>query len=335
MTKRVGIRDVAEHAGVSIASVSNALNRPEQVSDALRQRVTASVATLGYAPMPAARQLRAGRSGLIGMTVINISNPFFGSLIAGAEEAASRAGMRVLAGNSDDDAAQERDHLGLFESVQVEGALVAPFSDPHAAAARLRGRGIPVVLVDGIDAGGQLASASFDNVAGGTLVAEHLLALGRRRLLFLGSRDELPQVRDRAEGARRVVRAAGLDLAATRLPRTDPLSGAQFGAQVAGWDPRDRPDAIFCSNDHLAMGVVRALLDGGVRVPEDVAVVGYDDTPLATVAAVPLTSVRQPAVEMGRRAGELLIERIRDPRAAPEAIVFPPALEVRASTVGA
>ncbi|WP_156759199.1 LacI family DNA-binding transcriptional regulator [Microbacterium karelineae] len=332
--KRIGIRDVAEHAGVSIASVSNALNRPEQVSDRLLQRVRASVDTLGYAPMPAARQLRQGRSGLIGMTVINISNPFFGALIAGAEDAASEAGMRVLAANSDDDAAQERDHLGLFESVQVEGALVAPFSDTHTPVNRLRGRGIPVVLVDAMDDAGELTSASFDNVAGGRLAAEHLLATGRRRVLFLGARDELAQVRDRRLGARDALAAAGMDLPAERLPRTDPASGLEYGARLAAADPADRPDAIICSNDHLAMGLVRALLDGGVRVPEDIAVVGYDDTQLAAVAAVPLTSVRQPAAAMGRRAVELLLGRIRAPRAPRATVVFAPELTVRASTVG-
>ncbi|WP_221583559.1 LacI family DNA-binding transcriptional regulator [Microbacterium sp. G2-8] len=332
--KRVGIKDVAEHAGVSIASVSNALNRPQQVSDRLRERIQQSVSTLGYAPMPAARQLRAGRSGLIGMTVINISNPFFAALIAGAEGAASAGGMRVLAANSDDDAAQEHDHLGLFESVQVEGALVSPFSDTHTPVAHLRGQGIPVVLVDAVDPGGELSSVSFDNVAGGRIAADHLVSLGRRRVLFLGERDELAQVRDRAEGARRCLADIGVDMPTVRLPRTDPAAGLAYGAELAQRDPRDRPDAIICSNDHLAMGVVRALLDGGVRVPDDIAVLGYDDTALASVASVPLTSVRQPAEAMGRRAVELLVGRIQDPTAPREAVVFPPELSVRASTVG-
>lgn len=332
--KRIGIRDVAEHAGVSIASVSNALNRPQRVSAALRERVRASAETLGYAPMPAARQLRAGRSGLIGMTVINISNPFFGSLIRGAEYAASEEGMRVLAGNSDDDAAQERAHLGLFESVQVEGALLAPFGDTQSEVERLRGRGIPVVLVDATDPADELSSVSFDNAGGGRLAARHLLEVGRRRVLFLGSRREIPHVREREDGAAAVLAEAGLSLPSERLPRTDPWAGRAFGAALAERAPADRPDAVFCSNDHLAMGLVRALLDGGVRVPEDIAVVGFDDTSLASVAAVPLTTVRQPALAMGARAAKLLIAHIRDHRAPRESVVFAPELEIRASTAG-
>ncbi|MBP2437030.1 LacI family DNA-binding transcriptional regulator [Microbacterium amylolyticum] len=327
---RVGIREVAAHAGVSIATVSNALNQPDRVSEPLRERVRASVAHLGYIPMPAARQLRAGRSGLIGMTVINISNPYFAALIDGAEGAASDAGMRVLAANSHDDAIRERDHLGLFESVQVEGALVSPFGDTRAQLERLRRHGIPVVLVDATDP--EHSSVAFDNLAGGRIAAEHVIARGRRRVLFLGARDELHQVRERAQGVRDALAEAGLELETRRVPHTDPAAGRAAGAEIAA--AAQRPDAIICSNDHLAMGLVRALVDGGIRVPEDIAVVGYDDTELAEVAAVPLTAVRQPATAIGRRAAELLIARISDPHTPREALVFPPALSVRASTGG-
>ena len=124
--KRAGIKDVAAHAGVSMSSVSNALNRPERVSDDIVQRVLASVDELGYVPLQAAQQLRIGRSGLLGMTVINITNPFFADLVSGAEDAAGK-GVRVLVGNSDEDEEKEREYFRLFERVQVEGALVSPF----------------------------------------------------------------------------------------------------------------------------------------------------------------------------------------------------------------
>ncbi|MGO2188340.1 MAG: LacI family DNA-binding transcriptional regulator [Microbacterium gubbeenense] len=334
MNRRVGIRDVAQHAGVSIATVSNVLNRPDRVSDELRERVSESADELGYVPMPAARALRAGNSGLIGLTVINVANPFYGSLIAGAESAAATAGMRVFAGNIDDDAQQERDHLGLFDQLQVEGALISPFADTRAAVRGLRGHGIPVVLVDAEDEDGQLSSVSFDNRAAAAMAARHVIELGRRRVLFAGSRREVSQVRAREAGARDAVEAAGLTLVAERLPTTDPISGLAFGARLIAMEPDDRPDAVLCSNDHLAAGVVRALTSAGVRVPEDIAVVGYDDTPLAQVAAVPLTTVRQPAFEMGHSAAQMLIARIRDPHLARETVVFAPELVVRASTTG-
>ncbi|WP_235565496.1 LacI family DNA-binding transcriptional regulator [Microbacterium sp. Root166] len=334
--KRVGIRDVAERAGVSISTVSNALNRPHLVSEQLVHRVRSAADQLGYVPLQAAQQLRAGRSGLLGLTVINIANPFFADMVAGAEDAASAAGLRVLVGNSSDDIAKERDHLELFERVQVEGALVSPFGPLEPWLERLRRRGIPAVLVDAVDDTGQLPSVSFDDVAGGRLAAEHLLATGRRRLAFVGAREEVRQVRERLEGARAAVAACpGATLEPIWTTRTTSERGRAFGEELAGRDPSTRPNGLVASNDHLAIGLVHGLISGGMRVPDDVAVVGYDDIEFAAIAAVPLTSVRQPARTMGRTAAELLIARIAGTAGADLGnIVYQPELIVRASTAG-
>ncbi|WP_137845508.1 LacI family DNA-binding transcriptional regulator [Microbacterium sp. 2FI] len=334
--KRAGIRDVALRAGVSISTVSNALNRPYLVSDMLVERVRAAADQLGYVPLQAAQQLRAGRSGLLGMTVINIANPFFAEMVAGAEDAASAAGVRVLVGNSSDDAAKERDHLELFERVHVEGALVSPFGDTGPWLDRLRRRGIPVVLVDSVDDAGALPSVSFDDVAGGRLAAEHLLETGRRTLAFVGAREEVRQVRDRLAGAQTAVAGvAGATLETIWTERTTSQIGLAFGEQLAARHPDDRPDGLVVSNDHLAIGLVHGLLTHGVRVPEDIAVVGYDDIEFAAIAAVPLTSVRQPAREMGRTAAEMLLARISgDEGAGLGNVVYRPELAVRASTIG-
>lgn len=334
MLKRVGIRDVAELAGVSISTVSNALNRPGRVSDELVERVRAASERLGYVPLQAAQQLRVGRSGLLGMTVINIANPFFADLVAGAEDAAAAAGLRILVGNASDDTAKELDHLELFERVQVEGALVSPFGPVDAWQQRLRSRGVPVVLVDAVDDAGTMPSVSLDDVAGGRLAAEHLIATGRRRLAFVGAREEVRQVRERLEGARLAVAAhPGTTLEPIWTNTATTQRGLAFGDEIADRRPEDRPDGIVTSNDHLAMGLLHGLIARGVRVPADVAVVGYDDIEFAAIAEVPLTSVRQPAREMGRAAAEILIARINGAE-TPDLtnVVYQPELVIRAST---
>ncbi|MGF6822192.1 LacI family transcriptional regulator [Microbacterium sp. ZKA21] len=334
MVKRVGIRDVAELAGVSISTVSNALNRPGRVSDELVERVRAASDRLGYVPLQAAQQLRVGRSGLLGMTVINIANPFFADMVAGAEDAATAAGLRILVGNASDDIAKELDHLELFERVQVEGALVSPFGPVDAWQERLRKRGVPVVLVDAVDDAGVMPSVSLDDVAGGRLAAEHLIRTGRKRLAFVGAREEVRQVRERLEGARAAVAAhPGVALEPIWTSTATTQRGLAFGDELADRRPEDRPDGIVTSNDHLAMGLLHGLIARGIRVPEDIAVVGYDDIEFAAIAEVPLTSVRQPAREMGRAAAEILIARINGTE-TPDLtnVVYQPELVIRAST---
>ncbi len=241
-------------------------------------------------------------------------------MVSGAEEAAAAAGYRILVGNSDDDVAKEAGHLELFERVQVEGVLVSPFGDAAPRIERLRARGIPVVLVDAVDDAGALPSVSFDDVAGGRLAAEHLLQTGRRRIAFLGAREEVRQVRERLQGTR-------LAVAPIRMPRSTwsgrlgppPKSAGPSGPTSRRRRRESRPDGIVATNDHLACGIVYGLISNGVRVPEEIAVIGYDDIEFASVAAVPLTSVRQPAREMGRHAGELLLHQLTGDSTSPSA----------------
>ena len=265
---------------------------------------------LGYVPLEAARQLRVRRSGLLGMTVINIANPFFADLMAGAEDAVAAAGLRVLVGNSDDDVTKERDHLELFERVQVEGALVLPFGDTGPWIDRLRARGIPVVLVDTMDDAGVLPSVSLDDIAGGRMAAGHLIDIGRRRLAFLGAREEVRQVRERLQGAREAVAEhpeVGLEV--TWCERTTARVGSSSGRASPRWMPRTGLTASSPRTTTWGAASCTAS-SAGVRVPEDIAVIGYDDIEFASIAAVPLSSIRQPAPDMGRQAGELLLRQI-------------------------
>ncbi|MFJ8647582.1 LacI family DNA-binding transcriptional regulator [Streptomyces sp. NPDC093546] len=332
----VGIKDVAQHAGVSVGTVSNVINRPGTVAEATRERVQAAIEELGYVRSESARHLRAGRSRILALLVLDMANPFFVDLATGAERAARAAGLGVMLCNSAQDPAEEAEYLALFAEQRVRGVLVTP-ADPagHTLAAFAR-HGIPYVLVDRTAAAADACSVSVDDVEGGTLAARHLLDGGHRSLVYVGGPAHLPQVRDRFTGALGALAEAGLPAEAlvhVETERLDVASGRDAGARLLGMSPR--PTAVFCANDLLALGVLQTLFAAGVSVPGDIALVGYDDIEFAAAAAVPLTSVRQPAQRMGGLAAELLIEEAGDAAARHEhrRIVLQPELVVRASSL--
>lgn len=333
----VSVRDVASAAGVSVGTVSNVLNQPEKVSPATVARVQAAIARLGFVRNDAARQLRAGRSRSIGLVVPDAGNPFFADVARGAEARADDAMLAVLLGNSDEDPAREDDYLALFREQRVNGVLITPASDDIDKLVSMQAAGVPVVLVDHEVAGSTFCSVSVDDVEGGFLAAQHLLEIGRRRLAFVGGPGSIAQVAHRLEGAQRAVDAvAGATLEVVRMPALTVLHGRAAGEEIAGRTESARPDAIFAANDLLAVGLLQALaMSRALRVPEDIALIGYDDIDFAAAAVVPLSSIRQPARLIGRTAVELLLRSISDPDGDYERSVrFRPELIVRQSTAG-
>ncbi|NQX10764.1 LacI family DNA-binding transcriptional regulator [Microbacteriaceae bacterium VKM Ac-2855] len=325
------MRDVAALAGVSVATVSYALNRPDRVSAASAARVAAAVAELGYVPNIAARQLKAGRSFAIGLAVVNMVNPFFADVALGAEDAADEAGYSLLVGNSNDSAVREARYLDLFERQRVDGVLFAPRLAEFADLDRFRARNIPVVLVDRVDPAGLIPSVSLDDVLGGRLAAEHLLAGGCRNILFVGAHLAIPQMRERADGCRSAVLEAGARFELLESDTLNPRLGRQVGERIGALPPRERPDGIFCGNDEMALGITLGLLRSGVSVPDGIAVIGYDDIAFAESAVVPLSSIRQPSYAMGAAATRLLLALL-DGEPEPPSVRFEPSLVVRHST---
>ncbi|MFB7591666.1 LacI family DNA-binding transcriptional regulator [Streptomyces sp. NPDC056169] len=334
----VGIKDVAREAGVSVGTVSNVINQPDRVSPATLQHVRRVIARLGYVRSESARQLRAGRSRIMALLVLDMGNPFFVDIARGAERAARAAGLVVMVCNSDQNPGDEADYLSLFAEQRVRGVLVTP-ADPSGANLReFRRHGIPSVLVDRVAGDGGGCSVSVDDVVGGSLAIRHLAAAGHRSFAYVSGPPHLQQIRDRREGALLALAEAGLPASALReLPaeRLDVASGRDAGARLLGLS--ERPTAVFCANDLLALGVLQALYAAGVRVPEDMAIVGYDDIEFAAAATVPLTSVRQPALTLGARAAELLLEETgeRADEHRHEHVVLQPELVVRRSSLAA
>jgi LacI family transcriptional regulator len=328
------VRDVAAHAGVSVGTVSNVLNRPEKVLPETVSRVQASILALGFIRNDAARQLRAGHSQTIGFIVLQAGNPFFNDVARGAEDAARREGLSILIGNSDEDADRERAYLDLFEQQRVHGVLVSPAGDISVRLENLRRRGIPVVLVDRSGEGSGVSSVSVDDIAGGRMAVEHLLSLGRRHIAILGAHFEIPQVAERLAGASQAVdRVPGAMLEVVEVDELDALAGRSACDELIARRPQDRPDGIFAVNDLVALGLLQALvMTEEVRIPDDIAVIGYDDIDFAASAVVPLSSIRQPSRLIGRRAIELLLKQAADPTVLPQQVVFQPELVVRSST---
>lgn len=331
----VSIRDVAQRAGVSVGTVSNVLNRPDEVSTESVERVSRAIEELGYIRNDAARKLRAGVSTTVGFVVLDGQNPFFNDVVRGAEDEASRDGIAILYGNTDDDVSRERMYLDLFEEQQVRGVLIAPHGDITARLQRLRARGIAAVLVDRFSGDGRFSSVSVDSVAGGRMAVAHLIETGRRRIAFVGGPFDVRQMTDRLAGARvaaeNAAARAEIEVISTTAPTVE--QGAEAGRRIVSRPRRDWPDAIFAGNDLLAMGLLQSLVDGSTMlVPNEIALIGFDDISFATATAVPLTTLRQPSRMIGRTALRVLLEEAADPDLIPRQTVFQPELVIRAST---
>lgn len=358
----IGFAAVARLAGVSNATVSNTLNRPEIVAPATRERVLAAIEELDFVPNRAAATLRQGTNRLIGLVIPDIANPFYSAIARGVTEAAAEHGYTVALCVSHDDPDLELRHFEMLAEHRAAGALVAPLTADASRLAQLRRVGSRLVLMDRTAPEGTGCSVAIDDVHGGELAVAHLLATRRhggdgtpqpsghvvhdvprtaRRaatpgpgIVLVNGDLAIPQCADRREGARNAFIAAGLDPDDLREVTVDEMTvdaGRIAGRRIAARTPR--PTGVFCTNDQLALGVIRGLNDGGLAVPDEVAVVGYGDLALAADGRVPLTTVEQPKDELGRVAVEILLAELGADRAAHEHVTrtLEPHLVVRES----
>jgi LacI family transcriptional regulator len=319
----VSIREVAAHAGVSVATVSNVINRPEIVAAPTRDRVQAAITELGFVRNESARQLRAGRSRTIGLVVLDVANPFFTDVARGVEDEANQAH-------------KENRYLDVLEEHRVHGVLITPVVGASTRLASLQLRGTPVVLVDSRSPSRGQCSVAVDDVMGGDLAMSHLLAAGHQRIAYVAGPASIRQVADRHEGALRALRRVGVAADDLTIIETDALNvfaGQRAGASIAAMPASSRPTAVFCANDLMALGVLQEMTRNHIRVPDDISILGYDDIDFAAAAAVPLTSVRQPRQELGRTAARLLLEEAAgDENHRHRQVIFEPELVVRQST---
>ncbi|MFH8485039.1 LacI family DNA-binding transcriptional regulator [Streptomyces longisporoflavus] len=310
MKQRVGMIDVAREAGVSLGTVSNVYNQPDRVSPATRLRVQSAIDRLGYVRSETARVLRGRPSRIMAIVVHDLANPFCIALVQGAEQAARRAGLGIMVCNSAGDPAEETRYVSLLIEHRIRGALIAPTDASGQSITAMRRSEMPLVVVDDSKPGRDACSVAVDDVLGGELATAHLLAAGHRSILFVAGPARLPQIQARSRGALRALARARLPASTVTQLDCEGMTvaaGRDAGARILGM--RTLPTAVFCANDLLATGVLQRLFEAGIRIPEDIALVGYDDIEHAAAAAVPLTSVRRPARLMGAQAANLLIDK--------------------------
>jgi LacI family transcriptional regulator len=310
MRSNVGIRDVAQAAGVSVGTVSNVLNYPDQVSAKTLAKVQQAMQSLGFVRNGLARQLRMGRGTAIGFVVVNIANPFFADLAHELESAAEEVGHTVVLGSSDQNAAREQRYIDLFDEQRVRGLLIVPQQGLTPRLSRLRAGGTPVVLFDGNIESDEVCSVGLDGSAGGYMAVRHLVETGRRRLVV--ARGPLTQNGDRVSGAARAAQETpGVTLTIIETEDLTVQQGRLVAERILALREEDRPDAVFAANDQLAIGLVQTLIvDRTLSIPRDIAIVGYDDIDFAASTVVPLSTIRQPRESLARAALDLLEQEV-------------------------
>lgn len=325
------IIQVAAEAGVSTATVSRVLSQPDRVAAETRERVLQVVELLGYQPNVAARSLRTLRAAKILLTVPDISNPFFASVIRGAEEAARVAGYAMVVGDTRHDPEVEDQYAEMLSRREVDGLIFLGHRLPESLAPLLACKGPLAPIVNGCEfsADLQVPSVHIDNAAAGSDAMEHLIALGHRDIGIITGPAISPISRDRLTG---VIRAAERHRLAERLKIREGDYSARSAAGYTADLVASGVSAIFCFSDEMAMGVISALGEAGLSCPEDMSVMGFDDLPLARYLRPGLTSIAQPKGLIGERAVELLVDVLRGAQSRVRRVTLAHEVIVRCST---
>lgn len=330
----VTLRDVAEHAGVSVKTISNVVNNHPHISAAMRTRVQASLDALGYRPNLAARQLKHGRGGFITLAVPQLDSPYFSELASHLSEQATRRGYILLMDITGSDVAHEKLAMAGMSGHMVDGVILSPLA-LTARDIEERGDRVPLVLLGERAVPQGVDHISVDSVEASHAVGQYLIGLGRKRLAAIGREPVEGTSSVRLRGFQSAVEAAGLRLPKHRVVRVrefDREHGHAAMHQLLNLPEHERPDAVFAFNDLLAIGAMRACLERGVRIPEDVAVVGFDDVPEGRFHTPSLTTVAPDLRTLAAHALDRLILAIEGGWQGPERLFVPWSLRIREST---
>jgi DNA-binding LacI/PurR family transcriptional regulator len=327
------MKQIAVTAGVSLGTVSHVLNDSANVREPLRKRVLDAVAALGYQPSQLARGLRRVKTNMIGMIIPDVTNPFFPAVVRGAEDVAFSHGYRLVLCNTDNDHSKELVHLRELRTYLPAGLIVIPsnFSDLTTHAESYRKAGTAVVCVDRSPRDWNGDTVTVANEEGAYRATRYLIQLGHRRVATITGPLHLTNAQERLAGFKRAVLEAKLKV--TPEYSLEASFDRQGGYAKAGILLRmlPRPTAIFAANDMIALGVLVAIREAGLKCPEDVSVIGFDNQELAEMTNPPLASVHQPGYQMGATAARLLLDRVSGDSQSPRHIVLETELKIRES----
>ena len=326
------IREVAESAGVSYATVSHVINNTRLVSQETRARVVAAMDALNYRPNALARSLRQGKTHTLGLVLPDSANPFFAEISRSIEDEAFKRGYSVFLCNTELDTQRELFYVDVLSNKQVDGIIFVAAGDQADSLDFLLRRNMPVVMIDRDIPNVEVDAVLTDNQLGGFLATRHLLDLGHKRIACIAGPSSITPSADRIIGYRKALEQANLPYDETLIIRGDyhAQSGLEITHSILNMNPR--PTAIFALNDLMALGALRAAAEAGYSVPRGLSVVGYDDLEIARFTNPPLTTIAQPKKEVGAQAVSLLVDRMSQKSRAPSRLVLPPELIIRRST---
>ncbi|MBT0570555.1 LacI family DNA-binding transcriptional regulator [Curvibacter sp. CHRR-16] len=326
------IKDVALQAGVSVTTVSHVVNKTRHVSPEALQRVERAIRDLGYVPSAVARSLKRNSTHTLGMLIPNSSNPYFAEIVRAVEDRCFGAGYALVLCNTDDEPHRQHIYLQVLAERRIDGLIVISTGDDQDLITMLHGMTIPTVVVDREipDPTGDQIGA--DQLHGALLAVRHLVSLGHRHIACIGGPEGLAPSQQRIAGWQQALAEAGVNAAADQLWRGNFSAQGGYEAMHAILRSQQRPSAVFACNDLMAIGALRAAHEIGLRVPDELSIVGFDDIELANFCSPPLTTVSQPKQRIGALAVDMLLERVKGRRQAVRKVLLHPELHVRAST---
>lgn len=326
------IRQIAELAGVSVATVSRALSNPAIVKDGTMARVRAAIEQLDYRPNAVASSLRRQRTDTIIVVVPNIGNPFFSGVIQGIEAVAHDNGYRVLLGETQNDLKRLDQYTELLLTKRADGLILLGSLLPTIVDRQRQAPPIPLVLACEWFEGLNCARVQIDNLAASALATSHLLERGKRRLATITGPLDNMLARDRLEGFRHATKLAGLTIGRQYVVEGDFSISSGYATMKTLLSMKTVPDGVVCANDEMALGALNAIREAGLRIPEDIALIGFDNIRFSEYSCPPLTTIAQPAAEIGEAAMHLMLGALRDSPADFGYTVLPHQLIVRQST---